>query len=1364
MLRPQPQDIAAGLLKFTRLRISGFKSFPDPIDLRIDEGLTGIVGPNGCGKSNIVEALRWAMGESSARGVRGAEMDDVIFNGSATRPRFDFAEVALVLEGPVEGHAEAGAELTVSGRTGCGAGSVYRIAGKEARARDVQLLFADAGSGARSAAFVSQGQVTAIVDAKADERRRLLEEAAGIGGLHSRRREAELRLAATERNLALVVERLAEQERQLAALARQQRRAERFKRLQNELRLLEKLRLLLRLETARSVGAERRRQLEEEERRHAGIAAELEVARRNQGDLEKALQAAREARSALAAARVRAEERLRSRRLAIERERSERIRLERRIEELETEIATLCDRLRESDRREAELATRQAELEQEAETLRQRAAQQERTLQIAAAELAAAEDRLRGLLAEESRVGADLEAAERAMEELCARRRALEARLGETEEELAAADAAGPTAELAALEGERADLRRLLGEQEAAMARAREALAGLERERAEAEARRDALLRERDRIRARDRETEAAARALEERRQLLEAASAAAGERRERLERERAELEVRHGGAAVQELESEIADVKAAAREVELRLAQRGREREELVTRMREQAAERSACEQERMRLESEIMALEGLLPTAAADPMIERLELGAEEGRALMAALGEELLLGTDRAAPAYWREAPARNGADLPLPEGVEPLSARVAGTPALARRLAMIGLTDAARAEALHGRLAPGQLLVCREGGIWRWDGLVRRPEASAEMIARLDRRRRLHRLRRLLAERQRREAAASSRLARTEEELAACDRELEELSARHREFERRIERLRDRRESALREAATAARRLEAIAAEHCALEQEIAGISAQQEALEAEAARLSGAREEGPQGAVLDQQCEAASETASKIARAVAERRAELERLADEFAELRRREAVLDREIASRRARLAGLGERGAALRAMAEAGRSELAALNEATAEREERLARLREAAEAVAERRDRLEAAHAEVRRALDAARRERELTATRLAAVDKERSVIDGERAHLCSLREDLRLRLERLGRALEASRGECELLAPPQQAPTAKLEVELARLARDLAAKEEEQERLERALSACREKVDALAATAGTVRERIAGLRGELARIEGETEAIAREIREGLGRPARELLLDPAIREALATTAIEEVEPRIERLKRARERLGEVNLRAAREYAELEQVVAGTRAEEAELRAAVERLRAAIATLDREGRRRLLAVFETVDRHFRTLFRRLFGGGEAHLRLTRLDEPFAAGLELEAMPPGKKLQHVSLLSGGEKSLAALALVFAFFLARPSPLCVLDEVDAALDDANVDRFVAVMSEIAGRTGTRFLVVTHHPLTMARMDRLYGVTMSEPGVSRLVSVMLETAVALRATA
>jgi len=218
---------------------------------------------------------------------------------------------------------------------------------------------------------------------------------------------------------------------------------------------------------------------------------------------------------------------------------------------------------------------------------------------------------------------------------------------------------------------------------------------------------------------------------------------------------------------------------------------------------------------------------------------------------------------------------------------------------------------------------------------------------------------------------------------------------------------------------------------------------------------------------------------------------------------------------------------------------------------------------------------------------------------------------------------------------------------------------------------------------------------------------------------------------------------------------------EAALDRLLRERDAMGPVNLRADTEAAELEQQVAGMINERKDLLAAIARLRQGIASLNREARERLLGSFETVDRHFQALFVRLFGGGRAHLKLTETDEPLEAGLEIFASPPGKRLQHLSLLSGGEQALTAIALLFAVFLTNPAPICVLDEVDAPLDDANVDRFCTLLEELAAAGSTRFLIVTHHRMTMARVDRLFGVTMPERGVSQLVSVDLQQAVALR---
>ena len=219
------------------------------------------------------------------------------------------------------------------------------------------------------------------------------------------------------------------------------------------------------------------------------------------------------------------------------------------------------------------------------------------------------------------------------------------------------------------------------------------------------------------------------------------------------------------------------------------------------------------------------------------------------------------------------------------------------------------------------------------------------------------------------------------------------------------------------------------------------------------------------------------------------------------------------------------------------------------------------------------------------------------------------------------------------------------------------------------------------------------------------------------------------------------------------------EQVEMRLQRLLRERDNMGPVNLRAETEAAEMEQQIAGLQTERSDLINAIARLRAGISSLNREGRERLLAAFELVNASFAQLFTRLFGGGQAHLKLTEAEDPLEAGLEIMASPPGKRLQVMSLLSGGEQALTALSLLFAVFLTNPAPICVLDEVDAPLDDANVDRFCSLVEELAHSTATRFLVITHHRMTMARMDRLYGVTMAERGVSQLVSVDLQRAVA-----
>jgi chromosome segregation protein len=280
--------------------------------------------------------------------------------------------------------------------------------------------------------------------------------------------------------------------------------------------------------------------------------------------------------------------------------------------------------------------------------------------------------------------------------------------------------------------------------------------------------------------------------------------------------------------------------------------------------------------------------------------------------------------------------------------------------------------------------------------------------------------------------------------------------------------------------------------------------------------------------------------------------------------------------------------------------------------------------------------------------------------------------------------------------------------------------------------------------------------------------VQERRSAARVTRARTEAGLESArerrgvcARAIRDQLDCAPEGCLALANVQPDAALPPLTEVEARLLKLRADRERLGGVNLRAEEEESDLAFQLEEMTREKADVEQAIARLRQGIANLNREGRKRLLEAFDTVNAHFGRLFKTLFGGGTAELKLVDSDDPLESGLEILATPPGKRTQVLTLLSGGEKALTALALIFAVFLTNPSPICVLDEVDAPLDDANVERFCRMMEEMARETDTRFLIITHHPLTMARMSRLFGVTMAERGISQLVSVDLETAERLR---
>jgi chromosome segregation protein len=1145
-------------VSFSKLRITGFKSFAEPTGVDILPGLTGIVGPNGCGKSNIVEALRWAMGESSARGLRGGEMEDVIFAGTTGRPSRNIAEVVVTLTdtqgvAPPPFHDQA--ELEIQRRIERGAGSNYRINGKEARARDVQTLFADLASGARASAMVSQGRVGALVGARPEERRAVLEEAAGITGLHARRHEAELKLRAAEANLSRAEDLRAQLESQLGSLKRQARQANRYRNISGAIR-----------------------------------AAEAEL---------------------LSILRARAE----------------------------------------SDRATAQAALRQAEAA---------VADVARVVATTGAAAAAAADVLPPLREAEGSSRGMLERCRVAREHLVAEAARAQAALDEARRRLAQlrddfghaeqirADALTAEARLAAEDALLADADTLYPDKAGA---------------AETEA-----VEAADHARAAEREanraTDAAAEANAAARNAVQAMTQAEQKVQrvsEQLNRARGEWAKLDAGQLDPEITRRAAAEEVAAQTAvaEARAAVDGAEQAHAAATAALTAAReaRSLADGARAKLAAETQALAEVLAVKDGEtwpPMIDSLTAPLGLETALGAALGEELTSALDPMADRHWRVLPPFDPVP-PLPDGATALVEMVDAPAALSRSLSQIGLVeDEQIALDCHAEMSPGQILVSRAGAVWRWDGYSIRAGAPTAAAVRLRQRNRLTELRDAIQQAE--QEAARTHDAQTAAEQRARAAATGEQAARNarREAEVRVERARASLAAMRSQAAAAAARITAVDEQLLRLEQEHQ---------EAEALRDE--------------------------ARATHETRPDVD-----------------------------------GLRAVLEQARAVLSA------------ARSREAAA--------LAARNALVRE-----------HATR---VERHRAIAS-ERSHWAERSRDAALRVASLTDRLEAARTEMATLeaAPDQAAVRQEESLEALRVAEDDHRRAAQRLREASAAAAEADRV-ARAAEVTLAAHREAAVRAEglAQQADHAWGTVAERILERLG--ADPALPDPP---AALTPEIEgKARGRLDRLVKEREEMGPVNLRAETEAEAMEQQIATIDTDRAELSTAIARLRGSIGNLNREGRERLSQVFQAVDRHFQQLFTRMFGGGRAHLALVGSDDPLQAGLEIYAQPPGKKLAALSLLSGGEQALTALSLIFAVFRCNPAPICVLDEVDAPLDDANVERFCLLLEDIERETKTRFLVVTHHPMTMARMDRLFGVTMQERGVSRLLSVDLAHAAAM----
>ncbi len=1147
------------MVQFSKLRLSGFKSFADNTELDILPGLTGIVGPNGCGKSNLVEALRWMMGETSAKSLRGGGMDDVIFAGTAKRPARNFAEVSLGLQNPNRDAPDPYTHLDqieISRRIDRGMGSDYRINGKVVRAADSALFFADTAAGAHSPSIVSQGRVSDLIHAKPADRRRVLEGAAAISGLHNRRKEAETRLRAAEKNLTRVDDLLNQKTARYEDLVKQAKQAERYRTLSDTIRRLEALTLTLEWQRV--------------DNDSAAAQSAMAVANEAQNRAKQAMYDLGRERESLSA---------------------QWDALERTINELNTSIQ---NEQRNKERAEDEIRryeTTRADLESQIATL-----SGDNEYEVAA--LKAAQEKLLSLANEKAELEANLNSFTDQVETARAERDEAKNSYDEVQKALSE-----QRAEHASLNAQRA----MLQQQVARLVADKNNLAA-----------------EQERITAILTQMES---------DLKNSDAAALSGRVSQLEET---LGVTLDSVTVLEKQSESAALE-----------------------MKSTAEALQAAQSALHRIDTEIKALAALAEAPQSehdhDLVLDKITVTGGYEQALAVALGRELRAGLDSSAPVFWQ---ARDGQNLPALPGNVPSLASVAKAPeALNVALAMIGVVETSQQGAsLAAQLQPGQMLVSRDGHGWRWDGYTVTPEAQAGASER-ETKQLLEQRNRLVVLRDERQAAAAS-VEAAQAQYDAAQAAQNDLRHQTTEARNSLNQLQRDASSARQQLANAQQKQAELAARQQALQEKQADIAARltqtdaaNEQLQNQISELAPEAESQHRLHLLQIDAQKAEEfyrekdqVYSTIHTQQAQWQQRLNAIAADTAEWQQREQSATARLGNLAERLEKLNESLAALKSPDHV-REQIAACDE-------------------------------------------------KLAALNAEMFALNSQRTELTASRTDLDRRNQETQEMLMGAR-----------------------------------EALARAETQFQNAQEMRTRVIETSEQNFACAPDDVA--------------------AQFSFTDEDLDQNLQTLRAKQ-----DKARNDRDRIGAVNLRAEEESQVLGAEIETLTAEKNDIVEAIEKLRTGISTLNRDARKKMLAVFDEVNERFKDTFTRLFNGGEAYLQLIDAEDPLEAGLEIYAQPPGKKLQTLTLLSGGEQSLTATALVFSMFLTNPTPICILDEIDAALDDANVERVCALLQDFAKTHPTRFLVITHNPITMASMDRLYGVTMVEKGVSKLVSVDL----------
>jgi chromosome segregation protein len=1282
------------LLILKRVELQGFKSFADRTEMRFPgRGVAAIVGPNGCGKSNLSDAISWVLGEQSAKSLRGSRMEDVIFAGTRDRKPLGMAQVTMVLVDPTgqlqapgqrpakaasaagpavqpgngngNGHSQEPAEsaaapaaapaavtlepaaalpekaqeITVTRRLFRSGESEYLINGRIARLRDIQELFMGTGLGPESYAIIEQGRIGQILSSKPLDRRAVIEEACGISKFKNKRRLAEAKLEGAKQNLTRVFDILEEVSRQVNSLKRQAGKARRYEELKSELD--SQLRIAL---------AGRYLLLEREAVR---IAGELEAASASYNELQaraaqedRAVTEAREEFYRLEAALTEARKRAAEARLEAERTQGQ-------ITSQAREIAAIEQRLQQGESETEQLAARAARQQQE----RAHLAGQLKELDEA---VAGAQSRLAARQQQRDAVQAEVTRKERALEEM---RR-----------------------QVVSLLGEAASLRNQLAQTESF-------LSAIERDRArvskDAEAAQTELARLREaredlsaRLAGRQMELESTQERRSQTERELQEKRAQAVETRKRLEA------LRHEASSLRARRDSLDQIlshRAYTTESVKRLfqaAQRGETNGfapagvladfiELAHAEFEKAAEEFLHEElEYVVVKSWEEARQGL-----------ELLRGDLDGRATF--LVEPNLHGS---APAVSSPVPEpaigpETGIVGRLSEGIRFTNGLTNAPAALLPRLARCFLAESREAAQRLAAVHPDLFFLLSDGVCYHGQAVTGGRRTGAGPLA----------LKRELRE-------MTALYDQRQAELNAAQQELEQLEAAIHALAEALDELRAQQQRQEKETLLLDQEMRKLNEEQHRAEQRLSLAGVELDRLNRDAERAGAERESKARLAAEKEQQRSALESALEAARA------ELESLKLELDRIGEEHAVLRVELAGCEERRRGVQQ----------------------------------------------------------SAARLDREIqeTAARRASLASELENLALKRNQLLELNLALEDRAARIAAELE------------------RLEIESTTLAEKEAAQRT-------ALAEAEERVKATRLLLAEAHDRRAQIELDLVRRQSDLKHLDENCRKDLGIAVEEAASSLALRQEAAAEvssageeapdaapdaaeasaaptvideiAVAEAEEKAAELRRRIEALGPVNPEALSEYQEAQQRYDFLNTQRQDLLDSIRDTEKTIQEIDAESRKRFTEAFGVINENFRQMFRTLFGGGIGEMRLTGEGDTLDQGIEIVAQPPGKRLQNVLLLSGGEKALTALALLMAIFQYQPSPFCVLDEVDAPLDEANVGRLAALLKDMAGHT--QFIVITHAKKTMEAAEMLYGVTMQEQGVSKLVSVKLQPAAA-----